>query len=92
MTRRGFPMRIPVMFLIMFWPLMTAFTCPQVDLENDSDQNAFENYIIRRMVADPNIAPVQHFHKQWQTRRRRAIESNDGYQLRCLPYFFIIGQ
>ena len=55
--------------------------------EDDSDQSVYKNLIIRRMVARKDTPQVQSFHQYWQKRRRGKQE-----QLRCLPYFFLIGK
>ncbi|XP_067945784.1 carbohydrate sulfotransferase 15-like [Watersipora subatra] len=56
--------------------------------EDDSDQSVYKNLIVQRMVPDVSIAAVQSFHRHWQSKRNGT---GPRKQLRCLPYFFIIG-
>lgn len=55
--------------------------------EDDSDQSIYKNLIIRRMVTNLDTPQVQNFHQYWQSRRKGKTK-----QLRCLPYFFLIGK
>ena len=74
------------MFEKELYNIMQCYTiCSQVT-EDDSDQNIYKNLIIQRMVPKIDSQPVQNFHRNWQNKRNAG-----STQLRCLPYFFIIG-